>query len=84
MTDTIEQAIERLTFRLKRASEDELGLATVAEADLRALLASHDRLRIALGIVLPMAKGYAAEHPVGSNAEYVLQADAAFTAGKTK
>lgn len=34
----------------------------------------------ALNLVLPMAKGYASEHRVGSNAEYVLAAEEALAA----
>ena len=33
--------------------------------------------RAALELILPLAKGYAADHPVGSNAEYVKEAEAA-------
>ena len=33
------------------------------------------RLEEALRLVLPLAKGYAAEHPVGSNATYVAEAE---------
>ena len=35
-----------------------------------------------LGIVLPMAMGYAAQHPVGSNADYIEEAEAALDALK--
>ena len=33
------------------------------------------RLEEALRLVLPLAKGYAAEHPLGSNAAYVAEAE---------
>ena len=39
--------------------------------------ATIDRLRGHLGHVLPMAKGYAAAHAVGRNAEIVREADRA-------
>lgn len=34
-----------------------------------------EMLRRTLKLILPMAKGYAAEHPVGSNDEYVKEAE---------
>jgi len=34
-----------------------------------------DRLADTLALILPMAKGYAAEHPVGSNQKYVELAE---------
>lgn len=37
------------------------------------------RLADMLQLILPMAKGYAAEHPVGSNAKYVAAAEAALS-----
>lgn len=39
-------------------------------------------LREALELILPLAIGYAAEHPVGSNQAYVEQARAALAAGQ--
>jgi chromosome segregation ATPase len=39
-------------------------------------------LENALRLILPMAKGYASEHPVGSNQEYVEEAERALS-GKT-
>lgn len=41
------------------------------------LINARDEAETALALILPMAKGYAAEHPVGSNAEYVKAAEAA-------
>ena len=41
------------------------------------LQAENERYRELLQLVLPLAKGYAAEHPVGSNQEYVEQASLA-------
>ena len=38
-----------------------------------------DKLREALELILPMAKGYAAEHPVGANSRYVLVAEEALS-----
>jgi hypothetical protein len=37
----------------------------------------HDKLVEALTLILPLAKGYAAEHRVGSNDRYVAIAEAA-------
>lgn len=37
------------------------------------------RLRELLQLIMPMAKAYAAMHPIGSNQEYVNRADAALT-----
>lgn len=44
---------------------------------LSALTVKNAKLREALDVVLPMAKGYAAEHPVGSNQSYISHAQAA-------
>lgn len=38
----------------------------------------------ALALILPMAKGYAAEHPVGSNAKYVVEAEAALARSRSR
>ena len=53
-----------------------------AEAELRGWKDKcHDmsvklvEMREALVLILPLAKGYAAEHPVGSNQEYVTHAE---------
>lgn len=35
---------------------------------------SKDKLEEALRLILPLAKGYASAHPVGSNAEYIAYA----------
>jgi len=40
------------------------------------------RLREALQLILPMAKGYAAAHPVGGNKEYIRDAEVALAAGE--
>ena len=40
------------------------------------LLAELERLQEALRLILPLAKGYAHAHPVGSNQEYVNDARA--------
>ena len=50
-----------------------------AQADATPL-APQGGVREALELILPLAKGYAAEHPVGSNQAYVEQAQAALTA----
>lgn len=47
-------------------------------ARIAGLLADRDELLAiteALRLILPMAKGYAAEHPVGGNQRYVKQAE---------
>ena len=44
-----------------------------------AIVAENARLREALELVLPMAKGYAHAHPVGSNALYIADAEAALS-----
>jgi hypothetical protein len=81
MSDTIEQVIERLTFRLKRAAEDELGLVTVAEADLRALLAERERLREALNRYVQCRPQYV--HAFEKCVCVECEARAALTAGET-
>jgi len=48
-------------------------------AAAHALVARIEQLSEALSIILPMAKGYAHAHPVGSNAEKVAQAEALIT-----
>lgn len=45
-----------------------------------AVVAERDAARAALRLILPLAKGYAAAHPVGSNADYVAAAEAALEA----
>lgn len=55
------------------------------EAKLRLVEAENNAERLkavieALRLILPMAKGYASEHRVGSNAEYVLAAEEALAA----
>ena len=55
-------------------------------ADLEHLLNASDagakvrRVVEAARLILPLAKGYVAEHPVGSNAEYVTEAEKAVAA----
>lgn len=45
-------------------------------AQNEALVAERDALMDTLRLILPLAKGYAAANPVGSNAEYVTTAEA--------
>lgn len=47
------------------------------EKDLAALVAERDALRDHLCVVLPLAKGYAAAHPVESNQEFIAAAERA-------
>ena len=42
-------------------------------------MTTEQKLREALELILPMAKGYAAEHPVGANSRYVLVAEEALS-----
>ena len=49
--------------------------AICTERRVEYIEAENIALKNALRLVLPMAKGYAAEHRVGSNAEYVLAAE---------
>lgn len=51
------------------------GLVT-PERTIEALVAERDALRDTLATVLPMAKGYAATHCVGRNAEMIQEAEA--------
>ena len=53
------------------------------EANAR-LIAAAPELLEALVLVLPMAKGYAAEHPVGRNQEIVNEVQAALNQTKTE
>ena len=46
-----------------------------ALVEFRALEAKVKRLREALQLILPLAKGYAAAHPVGSNQKYIEEAE---------
>lgn len=52
-------------------------LAGGQDARVAALEAENARLREALRVILPMAKGYAHEHPVGNNAFMVQEAELA-------
>ena len=52
-----------------------LGITNAKTA--RRLLAEREQLLRALQLVLPMAKGYAVEHSVGSNREFCEQAKSA-------
>jgi len=60
-----------------RAEREEVGLdATLAElerakADGHAKAAAMEKLADHLALILPLARGYAAEHQVGSNQQYV-------------
>ncbi len=50
-------------------------------SDVRMMLSEIERLRAGLALILPMAKGYAAAHRVGSNARYVKHAEALLSPG---
>jgi hypothetical protein len=54
----------------------------IYEAHKNAALLQLDAARFHLGLVLPMAKGYAGAHPVGSNAAIVAAADQFYQAGE--
>ncbi len=54
-------------------------IAVANPATIQALLAERDALREALMLTLPLAKGYAAANPVGSNAQYIEQAETALS-----
>ena len=49
----------------------------VSRDEAAIMIAVIEALREALALILPLAKGYAAEHQVGSNAVFVAEAEAA-------
>lgn len=64
---------QRADFELRRANEA-LGHLQVLSAKAKDAYAAKEDLCKALRLILPMAKGYAHEHPVGSNQEKVNEA----------
>ena len=58
-----------------RAAADVASEVLTAADIIASLRQRVEMLGGALALVMPMAKGYAADHPVGSNAEYVRDAE---------
>lgn len=77
---TLEERLRRLGIDLEDAYAMEVcARAAWRIAKLQELLSDmelqRDTLASALRLILPLAKGYAAEHPVGSNERYVIEAE---------
>lgn len=69
-----EADIEFLLGIIDGLSADIAGGAWVPVSEWNVTIAERDNLRNALRLILPMAKGYAHEHPVGGNQEKVNEA----------
>jgi len=69
-------ALERAEKAEARVKELETLLDVFCGLQIPELRAEVERLREALQLILPMAKGYARAHPVGSNQKYIEEAEA--------
>lgn len=66
-------------FPCLESGTPEMGCAEQELPANAALIAAAPDLLAALELILPMAKGYAAEHPVGNNALFIVQAEEALS-----
>ena len=94
LAERVARAIHDAAYSIRRGGPDRAVVVADLSKMARAAIAECERGRVekiakletgltvveALKLILPMAKGFAREHRVGSNAEYVLAAEEALTA----